>query len=125
MDPDSQDDFIACANCGRTIGPLETPYVYEENTVCGECADRLNAELGRSTVIVQQSDLVDMTRARPARSCPVCGSSRSPVAKSKGSTVVLLVLLFLAIVPGIIYAIFFSGYVYVCPKCGFKYGDLG
>jgi hypothetical protein len=117
-------EAIVCTNCGRIIGQLETPYEYDGFTVCGDCADRLNAELARAQAVVQAADIVDMRRSRPARSCPICGSSRAPVSKSKGSTLVLLLLILFAIVPGILYAMFFSGYVYVCPKCGFKYGEV-
>ena len=32
-----------CANCGRTIGKLETPYVWQNQVVCAECEKRLTA----------------------------------------------------------------------------------
>lgn len=35
--------MYACANCGRTIGNLETPYLHNEQVVCGECAARLSS----------------------------------------------------------------------------------
>jgi hypothetical protein len=31
-----------CANCNRAIGNLETPFVYMDNIVCGECNSRLS-----------------------------------------------------------------------------------
>jgi hypothetical protein len=34
----------SCANCGRTIGPLETPYLFGESVVCFQCHGRLIAE---------------------------------------------------------------------------------
>ena len=33
----------SCANCGRTIGKLETPYLWQENTVCKSCYALLSA----------------------------------------------------------------------------------
>ena len=32
-----------CANCGRTIGHLETPNIWREVVVCAECHKRLSA----------------------------------------------------------------------------------
>lgn len=34
----------ACANCGRPIGKLETPHIYNDNIVCAECAARLGVQ---------------------------------------------------------------------------------
>jgi hypothetical protein len=31
----------ACENCGRTIGKLETPHVFENHVVCGDCLGKL------------------------------------------------------------------------------------
>src|ERR1700677_2340712 len=33
-----------CANCGRTIGNLETPRLHQEHVVCKECCDRLQSK---------------------------------------------------------------------------------
>ncbi len=33
-----------CANCGRTIGKLEKSYVFEGQTVCGQCHQRLESQ---------------------------------------------------------------------------------
>lgn len=30
-----------CDNCGRTIGRLESPHVWQNHVVCAECAERL------------------------------------------------------------------------------------
>lgn len=35
------DDVQKCANCGRTIGKLEKTYLFESQTVCGECHQKL------------------------------------------------------------------------------------
>jgi hypothetical protein len=34
-----------CANCGRTIGKLETPHVHNEHVVCAECHGRLGGAM--------------------------------------------------------------------------------
>lgn len=34
-----------CANCGRTIGNLETPHLFREQVVCPECANRLSRQV--------------------------------------------------------------------------------
>ncbi len=34
-------EAIECENCGRAIGKLEIPYIYDGHTVCAECASRL------------------------------------------------------------------------------------
>ena len=48
---------------------------------------------------------------------PHCGY-RGPAAKQpRGSRVALWLLMSLAILPGLIYAIFFSGERYCCPQC--------
>lgn len=57
------------------------------------------------------------------RQCPVCGSHATPKRVPKGSIVVLIILLFLWILPGLLYLIFCSGYVYKCPTCGAKLAD--
>ena len=33
-----------CENCGRTIGKLEKSYVFEGQTVCGQCHQRLESQ---------------------------------------------------------------------------------
>lgn len=55
--------------------------------------------------------------------CPVCGHRGPPVKKAKGSIVVAFVLLMFGILPGLIYLMFFSGYVWVCGRCGAKKAD--
>jgi len=55
--------------------------------------------------------------------CPACGSTEPAVKKAKGSTSMAILLLLLWVLPGVLYMIFYNGYVYVCPRCGYKYGD--
>lgn len=128
-----------CANCDRTIGNLETPHVHNGHVVCVECKSKLRP------IVIDDSDVVkpvadtfanrldSMPVARPANyqptpytpraACPACGSAARAIKKSKGSSLLLICLLVLWIIPGLIYAIVYSGYVYVCPHCGYKYGD--
>ena len=49
---------------------------------------------------------------------PNCGYRGPAASKPKGSRAALWMLMCLAIVPGLIYAILYSGTVYYCPKCG-------
>lgn len=103
-----------CANCSRVIGRLESPRKYESQTVCIECHERLSLRTTRA---------IEDTNHKTNRCCPACGSTIQPIRKSKGSVTVAILLLCLWIVPGVLYLIVYSGYVYACPDCGFKYGD--
>jgi hypothetical protein len=55
--------------------------------------------------------------------CTVCGFRGPPMKVAKGSALIAVVLLLIAIVPGLLYMIFFSGHKYVCAKCGAKRAD--
>jgi hypothetical protein len=63
-----------CSNCKRTIGNLETPYLFERHTICKECADRLGAAATQSIVEAEElpaSDIVYMADQIPiARTIP-------------------------------------------------------
>ena len=50
--------------------------------------------------------------------CSICGSRTQPVRKSAGNVVVLTILLLCMIWPGILYALLYRGYVWVCTDCG-------
>lgn len=126
-----------CGNCGRLIGRLETPCVFEDEVVCSECFARLSPAIecaapfprgSMSPSALSAADHATVHGRMPApipvvRSCPLCGSTERAVKKSKGSGLLLIILLLLWILPGLIYLMVYSGYVYVCPACGFKYGD--
>ena len=61
-----------CANCDRLIGRLETPRVYKDQVVCGECHERL------AEPAISSSDKPTLTRmsSRAATNqCPECGSA--------------------------------------------------
>ena len=49
--------------------------------------------------------------------CLNCHAEVKPKKKSKGSLLILILLLLLGIFPGVIYSLFYSGYIYKCPKC--------
>jgi predicted RNA-binding Zn-ribbon protein involved in translation (DUF1610 family) len=125
-----------CANCGRTIGRLETACVFKDQTVCADCYARLKPTIDYAAPVATghtppsvlpalEHALIDRRPAtiQTSRACPACGSTLPAVKKSKGSSVLLIILLLLWILPGLIYVIFYNGYVYVCPRCGYKYGD--
>lgn len=48
---------------------------------------------------------------------PNCGYQGAAAVKAKGSRIVLWMLLAMFLLPGLIYAIFFSGKMHCCPKC--------
>lgn len=48
---------------------------------------------------------------------PNCGYRGRAISKPKGERAVAYILMALFIVPGLIYAMFFSGDRYFCPKC--------
>lgn len=49
--------------------------------------------------------------------CQNCHAEVKPIKKKKGSVLILIPLIFLYIVPAIIYALLYDGYIYRCPKC--------
>jgi hypothetical protein len=63
-----------CANCGRTIGKLETPFIHVTNVVCRECYDRLNPVVDAEPVPSRREPAptypVDTSNLVP---CPACG----------------------------------------------------
>jgi hypothetical protein len=122
-----------CVNCGERIGKLETPYLWQQHVVCGLCYEKLS----RSTPINKPPEIdyasvappnipqtKQMAREISRRTCPICGSTKPPVKKAKGSALLCIFLLLLWIIPGIIYGIVCGGYAWVCPDCGAKLGDI-
>ncbi len=57
-------------------------------------------------------------REKDYLTCPKCGHYAKPELKSRGSVLLVLLLLCAFIVPGILYALIFSGYKAVCANCG-------
>lgn len=86
-----------CENCGRTIGALETPYLWQSRTICFECRQRLEKEAlqaatskspstpARSGILVSATpDIPPMESGLPRRTveqdshiCPHCGSNQT------------------------------------------------
>jgi hypothetical protein len=134
-----------CANCERIIGNLETPMLFQEKVVCPQCHASLAASSPKpiepldyapsgfgawvdrqeQTILSEPDAPVDDPSSGPVRSCPICGSTRPPRRRSKGSCLVLLILLLLFLLPGVLYAMFFSGHVWVCPDCHATLGEIG
>jgi hypothetical protein len=106
-----------CTNCGRTIGALEQTHVWRDSILCAACCKRQGAPLSYASA-------KPIPLAIGPRVCPVCGSSKNPVKKPKGNWKLCLLLLLLWILPGVLYGVFHWGYVYVCPDCGLKLGDV-
>lgn len=57
-DPDNPD---GCFNCGRRIGRLETPHLWDGHVVCYECRERLEKQLPQSA----NTDIAKSTAAEP------------------------------------------------------------
>lgn len=51
---------------------------------------------------------------------PNCGYKGPVKKKARGSRIVGVILILFLLVPGILYFLFFSGYRYYCPRCGFQ-----
>jgi hypothetical protein len=136
-------DLETCANCDRVIGRLETCHLWQNQTVCAEClaklqktdeapppsdiADQIDRELNE---LDHQRGTFESAVVKPSRRqllpgqmiCinPNCGWIGTPERKSRGSAIVMILLLLIAVLPGLIYIIFMSGYDYFCPRCGCK-----
>jgi hypothetical protein len=114
-----------CANCDRPIGRLETPYLYQSQVVCKSCYDRLVPVATYATPAAAPKPPMAAQAYGDYIICPNpnCGYTGPGQKKSKGSAVVMILLLLLWVVPGILYAIIYNGHVIVCPKCGMKVRD--
>ena len=49
-----------CANCGRPIGKLETPHLFQEHVVCAECEARLSRQSNPRPI--EEMQPIDMRR---------------------------------------------------------------
>ncbi len=131
-----------CANCEVPIGKLETACAWKDQVVCEKCFGRLKGDDRTEGIDGIEEEIEAAERAsgkkyesKPSSvlsgkrvpmdgevicSNPNCGFVGVPEKKSRGSTIVLIVLLFIAVLPGILYLIFASGHDYFCPRCGAK-----
>lgn len=131
-----------CENCGKKIGNLETPKVFQDHIVCGECWEKLSpreidyesavpaAPVKMAGAAAGVTDLTQKyaryaTRSGPVAgpACPACGYRGEMKRTPKGSTIVLILLLLLWVIPGLIYLFVYQGHKYVCPQCGCKIAD--
>jgi len=51
---------------------------------------------------------------------PNCCYQGKPKKKARGSAALGLILLCFLVLPGVLYFMFKSGYIYSCPKCGLQ-----
>ena len=49
-----------CGNCGRPIGKLETPHLWQSNVVCPECHGRLTRQATAHLVVPNASSVVPL-----------------------------------------------------------------
>jgi hypothetical protein len=122
-----------CANCGAVIGKLETPHVFKDQIVCGACRTRLVAAVAPAPILPAVSNpaalpgvaATDKVLPMGWMICPNphCGFQGMPLKEKKGSTLIMIVLLLLWILPGVIYAIVYNGNVLKCPRCKMTLGE--
>jgi len=55
---------------------------------------------------------------------PNCGYKGKPEIKTRGSSLVGIVLLLLWLIPGVLYLIFYKKTYYICPKCGTQIREI-
>lgn len=124
------DEQVVCAQC---LARLNQSPAAAASTVQGDAIDRELAALDRlptapapSARIPEavQSSAWLSRNGLPAGSMicsnPHCGHIGAPDRKSRGSAVVMILLLLFFLLPGILYVIFMSGYDYYCTRCGMK-----
>jgi len=66
-----------CANCGRTIGNLETPFIAREKIVCRECFSRLSSPppTPPASVELVPCQACGVQIAKSCTKCPHCGKA--------------------------------------------------
>ena len=121
-----------CENCGQIIGKLEKAFIFNKAIVCQLCYGKLaepeediyegvDAEIDK---VPQESALTRPSKKKFAGAgeivCPNpnCGFVGKPIKKKQGSAIVMILLLFIGIIPGILYAILRGTYDYSCPWYG-------
>jgi len=93
-----------CENCGRTIGKLETPNLWDNHVVCAKCYETLSkAPASAPPIVIEDENFAPQKNsygagfssktnsAVPARRCPICGSTAAPIKKNNGSIVVAVI----------------------------------
>jgi hypothetical protein len=131
-------ELETCANCGRAIGKLEMPHLWNEQVVCGECINRLSPPVTTATPSTPTQSLEQLSqqlsrnhtdqpprrnlmpgeRVCPNPNCGFCGKGKR---EARGSGVIFVILILLWIIPGLIYWALCGGYRIVCPKCGMEW----
>lgn len=124
-----------CENCGRGIGNLETPFVWEDKAVCKPCHTKLSRANGpppvpasaqppRPPIIMNPGPVAaPVFRPQPRRGdvvCPNpnCGYVGSPRIESRGSLLFTILLSLLCLFPGFIYWVMSRGHRTYCARCG-------
>ena len=124
-------ELETCANCGRAIGKLETPHLWQQQVVCEQCVNQLSPPLAvpsspppqllpsRHPDLHPGRILKHGERVCPNPNCGYCGMGKK---EARGSGVIFVILILLWIIPGLIYWALCGGYRIVCPKCGMEWG---
>ena len=98
-----QSDAIKCKHCGEMLVAKNEPFPERRSSVPSPNGVSRRPNVAKGEVM-----------------CPHCRYVGIPKRKSKGSSIVLIILFLFFLLPGIIYLIFLSGYTYTCPQCGVK-----
>jgi hypothetical protein len=108
--PLAPDATIRCPFCSELILAFAKKCKH-----CGEFLGRrnaINATVAPPPGVRRPGDIICPN--------PNCRYEGPPRKVARGSALVGILLLFLFILPGILYLVFMQGYRYYCPKCGLQ-----
>lgn len=108
------DTALRCVDCGYDLSGTAV------GGQCPECGLPVTKSVAMSASLIDPDDVPPGYHvSKKSMLCPNpnCGYCGKAISKPRGSTLALLILLLLWIVPGLIYYIFAYGYKYACPQC--------
>lgn len=101
-----------CENCGRHLDTPSAASVLDGFIFCAECVQHKPAleDVRTPALCREKGDIV----------CPnlKCGYVGPPKQQPRGSAVDAIVMLFLGLLPGLIYLATTWGTIDICPRCG-------
>jgi|GEM_PF-6979231 len=138
-----------CDNCLLIIKRMDAPQIHGKWVLCPECYERLKKDNELTEIKTASLPQPVRRRTKPvilraamrgidavAKSMvaspaslprgaiicpnPNCGYRGKPRRRARGSLFLLVFLFCLFIIPGLLYLMFRSGYVLICPRCGLQ-----